>query len=169
MNTQEDAEIRRLHALYGALVSPVALTMERMFAWEAWRAHILTALGNSGSTATPEQVLRVVIAWRRKMYADKSHIRASVLTFSHLVGKPALVEEDFAAWRAEKRARAGRPPAGLAEVERASGRAAETERRTAGQPAQTAAKVLDREAITKMLEACKEQIAAAPEVRGRNL
>lgn len=142
--TELDSQIRRLHALYVQLVSPVDLTMPRMFAWKDWLAYITKSLANTGSTATPEQVLRVVVGWRRKRYKDARHIMVSLLAFGHLIGKPDLCEEDFAAWRAERRARAQQPEAGLALVERATGRGAATDARAAGKPAQSVGQIMER-------------------------
>jgi hypothetical protein len=80
------------------------------------------ALGDCGVPASPEQALIAVVAHRRRQFAERRHILVSVLAFSHLVGRPELAEEDFAAWRAWRRERASMPDAGRAEVCRASGR-----------------------------------------------
>lgn len=158
MKPELDQRIRGLHEIYVKLVSPLQLTMERMMRWEQWLGYIEKALAETASEATPEQVLRVVIGWRRKQHREARHILVSMLAFDFLVGKPERAEQDFAAWRVEKRERANLPDRGLAAIERATGRAADTAQRTAGGPAQSAGQVVDKSKMLAAIAAMKEAV-----------
>jgi anti-sigma factor RsiW len=136
----------------------LVLTMERLLAWEQWQAHFRRALAAAASTATPEQALRAVITHRRRCYREKPAVLASVLAFRHLVLRPELAEEDFAAWRADRKEKAARPEPGRAAVLRSTGRVGPADKRGTGEPAKPIGAVLGSARIQELLREMKEQV-----------
>jgi hypothetical protein len=140
----------------------LVLTMERLLAWEHWLAHFERVLAGRGSAATPEQALRAIIAHRRRQYADKPQVLNSLLAFKHLVLRPELAEEDFAAWQQARRLKAGQGDPARNATLRATARPDDSTRIRATRPAQTADQVLSQGKIAELLRGLRAAVDDPP-------
>lgn len=150
----KNEQIEELHALYERLTGQsVMLTVGRRCAWQAWGAAMADWIRHRGAKDVGiRRALELVVARRKTQWRDKPHTLSAVLKFKNLVEQTENCEEDLAASVACLRARAARPEPARAAVLRATGR---DDAAAEGHATESAAVVMDRDAIAKMLADCK--------------
>ena len=117
-----NSDAQSLHDLYcRATGIHLPWSFARQYAWDDWAHSIATDIANSEwPGASPLDVLRVVIEWRKKV-CSKPEIRRAWLAFARVTRRPDECIEDYAAAQAERRPKP-QYSQGKADVLRATGR-----------------------------------------------
>lgn len=120
--------VERLHETWCNTTGvPLPLTMCRRYMWEDWLRVMASDFPKGGKDdPSPQDVLRLVLLRRRKLYADKPAIQSAMMRFNKVVGSPDECLEDYLQQAAENRPRPSFVP-DKRSVLRATGRPDEPE------------------------------------------